>query len=82
MGASKKVEKKTSKVGTSNTTAAPTKKETIMAHKKKVAGAIEYKRMLKEKDKADKKTKIDRIKKDEFTKIKEDEQIDEQGYFV
>jgi len=85
MGVSKKVEKRTlqeDRVVIPRTSAVPTNKANIMAHKNKVAGAIEYKRILKDKANSEKKTKIDRIKKDEFSKIKEDEQIDEQGYFV
>ena len=59
-----------------------TKKETIASHKKKVASAIEFKRLNKEKSKHEKNQKIDRQKKDEIKKFQDDEDVDAEGYFI
>lgn len=76
MGASKKMQAKP--VGPKT----ETKKETIASHKKKVASAIEFKRLNKEKSKHEKTQKIDRQKKDDIRKFQEDEDVDAEGYFI
>lgn len=77
MGANKKHQAKTSAVAKPET-----KRDVIISHKKKVASAIEYKKMEKEKTKNEKTSKIDRQKKEEIKKFREDEQVDAEGYFV